>query len=103
MHATWTFLALVAAVAVILLATVSATSPPVLVFVELVEVHGPDGQVYYVNAAEVSSLRQPNAADLGRYFPPGTHCIISTTNGKFIAAREPCSAIYDRLTHHNPP
>lgn len=64
---------------------------------ELVEVHGPDGQVTWVNAAEISSLRQPTSNDLQRYFPKGTRCVISTTNGKFVAAIESCQDIRNRL------
>lgn len=90
MHATYELLALIAVTLVILLATCSAG-------VDLLEVHGPDGQTYWVNPAEISSLRQPTNTDLHRYFPAGTHCVISTTNSKFIASRETCSEIRDRL------
>lgn len=72
----------------------------VLLFVsplELIEVHGPDGQVTWVNANEISSLRAPSSLDLKRYFPPGTHCVISTTNGKFVACIESCQDIRNRL------
>lgn len=95
MHATYEFLVLIALTLVILLATCSAG-------VELLEVHGPDGQTYYVNPAEISSLRAPTNTELQRYFSPGTHCIISTTNRRFIAAREMCSDIRDRLKHSQP-
>lgn len=77
---------------VLLLATIS-------VAVELLELHGPDGQAYYVNAAEVSSLRQPTPTDLGHYFPRGTRCVVSTTNGKFLASVETCASIRDRMAH----
>lgn len=65
--------------------------------VALLELHGPDGQVVYVNPLEISSLRAPTAVDLHRYFPRGTHCVVSTTNGKFVASVETCAAIRDKL------
>lgn len=65
--------------------------------VELLELHGADGQTYYVNPHEISSLRQPTNADLHRYFACNVHCIVVTTNGKFLAAAESCNAIRDRL------
>lgn len=68
-----------------------------LIALDLIELHGPDGQTAYVNAHEISTLRAPNSTDLGRSFARGVHCIVSTTNGKFIAATEPCTAIRDRL------
>lgn len=68
-----------------------------LVGIQLLEVHGPDGQLVYINPAEISSLRQPTNADLGRYFPRTVHCIIVTTNGKFVAAVEMCNVLRDRL------
>lgn len=96
MHATYTFLAIVACALVILLATCSGDR------IDFLEVHGPDGQVAWVNVAEISTLRAPTANDLHRYFPPGTHCVISTTNAKFVAAVEPCSVIRDRLSQLSP-
>lgn len=68
-----------------------------LVGIQLLAVHGPDGQTIYVNPAEISSLRQPTNADLGRYFPRTVHCIVVTTNGKFVAAVERCDVLRDRL------
>lgn len=72
-----------------------------LTAVELLEVHGPDGNIAWLNTAEISALRQPNNTDLHRAFPPGTHCIITTTNGKFVAAIESCRDIKSRLTGRN--
>lgn len=86
-----TFLALLLCILVILLATCSAT-------LDLLELHGPDGQAYYVAPAHISSLRQPTGADLERHFPPHTRCLIVTTNGKFLAAIETCDDIRNRLT-----
>lgn len=71
--------------------------------VELIELHGPDGQTVYVNPHEISSLRQPTNADLNRYFPANTRCVVVTGNGKFIASIETCPSIRDRLTRHTVP
>ena len=65
---------------------------------ELLELHGPDGQTAWVNALEISSLRGPVAADVARHFPKGTGCVVVMTNGKFLAVTEPCQKIRDMLT-----
>lgn len=94
MHDTWIFLAVACCFLVILLSTCSA----VPVSVELLELHGPDGQTVFVSQRQVNSLRQPTAADLHRYFPKPARCIVLTTDGKFIAVVETCQAIRDLLT-----
>jgi hypothetical protein len=58
--------------------------------IALVELHGPDGQRYYVNPAEISSVREPVTRE---HFAAGTHCIIVTTNGRFLATREGCEEV----------
>lgn len=68
-----------------------------LAALELIEVHGADGQVAYVNAQEISSLRAPLSSDLASHFTTGAQCIIVTTNGKFLATRESCSTLRDKL------
>ena len=73
----------------------------VLAALELLEVHGPDGQVAYVNTYAISSLRQPTNSDL-RHFAPGTHCIVVTSNGKFHATIETCRQLRDRLLGLSP-
>jgi hypothetical protein len=69
-----------------------------LAFIALLEVHGPDGQTAYVNEHEISTLREPAAHDL-RHFARGTHCIVVTTNGKFVATVETCATLRQRLTY----
>lgn len=68
--------------------------------VEFLELHGPDGQIAFVNTHEISSLRAPTQRDLHRAFPKNTQCIVVTTNGKFIAVTETCRVIRDQLTRH---
>lgn len=64
--------------------------------VELIEVHGVDGQLVFFNAQEISSLRAPTSADLQR-FAKGAHCVIVMTNSKFLATRESCAEIKQKL------
>lgn len=89
MHHTLTILAVFAAFLVILLSTCSA--------VPLVELHGADGHRVFVNPNEISTLREPLDADLHRYFPRGTHCVVVTSNGKFVAVAEYCPAIRELM------
>jgi len=65
--------------------------------VELIELHGPDGQVAYVNTHEISTLRSPTTRDLATHFTKGAHCIVVTTNGKFIATTESCLEIRNAI------
>ena len=58
--------------------------------------HGPDGQDYYVNTDQVTSLRSPNAVD-ARSFAKGTKCVVVMSNGKFLSAVEPCRDIYNGI------
>lgn len=55
--------------------------------------HGPDGQVAFINTHEIASIRLPSAADLGRHFAKGTRCVLLTTDGKFLAVVETCGEI----------
>lgn len=70
--------------------------------VELIELHGPNGQISYLNPREISSLRQPINSDLERHFAKGTRCIAVTTNGKFLATRETCQEIRHLLLDGHP-
>lgn len=71
-----------------------------LVAVDLIEVHGPDGQRAYVNTHEISSLREPADKDLRQHFPPKVHCVVMTTNGKFLAVTETCDQIRNVIIAH---
>src|SRR5262249_37312395 len=66
-----------------------------LLFIEL---HGPTGQTLYVNAAEISMLREPTAQALAaQHWAKGVHCIIVQTNGKFLAVAEDCATVRSKL------
>ena len=72
-----------------------------LASVQLLELHGPDGQRAFLNPHEISTLREPVAHDL-RWFAPQVHCVVSTTNGKVLSVVEPCDYIRDRITGRPP-
>lgn len=93
MHQELTFLGLLAAILVILVTTCTAAHSNV----RFLELHGADGHKVFVNAHEISTLREPVDRDLNRYFARGTRCVVVTTNGKFIAVAETCASIRDRL------
>lgn len=67
------------------------------VTLELLELHGPEGQTVWVNTHEITAIRAPNRADLAR-FTKGAGCIITLTDTKFLAVVETCSTIRDKLT-----
>lgn len=64
--------------------------------VQFITLHGPDGQQYLVNPEQITTLREPSNEDV-RHFHTGTHCIIVTTSGKFVAVREDCDDVRDRI------
>jgi len=64
--------------------------------VEFIELHGPDGQRAFLNPRAISSLREPVNPDL-KHFAKSVHCVVVTTNGKFIAVVETCQEIRDTL------
>ena len=66
--------------------------PLAAALVVLVELHGPEGQRFFVNPAEITSVREPVGKDK-LHFAPGMRCIIVMTNGKFIPTRETCDEV----------
>lgn len=79
-------------IAIVVLSTIvlcAAITPAALTLVEL---HGPEGQRYYLNPVEISTIREPVGNDL-RHFSKGTRCLIVTTNGKFLAVHETCDEV----------
>jgi hypothetical protein len=63
---------------------------PHAVALALILLHGPGGQQIHVNPNKVSTLRDPRGE---AHFAPHTHCLVITSNGKFIAVRETCGAV----------
>ena len=66
---------------------------PTAAAVELIELHGPEGQRAFVNTHSVSSLREPTDADLRTHFARGTRCVVVLMSGRFMAVRESCDEI----------
>lgn len=58
----------------------------------LVELHGPDGQRFFVNPAAVTTIREPLTTDQ-RHFAPGMRCVVVMSNGKFLPVHESCDEV----------
>ena len=54
----------------------------------LVVLHRPDGSLIYINAHEVTSLREPQTSG---FLVPGARCLIYLSNRNFITVRETCA------------
>ena len=67
------------------------------VFLELIEVHGANGQRMWINVAEITTIREPREGDLRAYFASGARCIVVMVNAKFIATQESCDTIRARV------
>jgi hypothetical protein len=74
---------------------------PLLLAIGLIELHAPNGARVLVNPAEVTSVREPVAADR-RHFAPGTRCVVVMTNAQFVAVREQCDAVVALLGDAHP-
>lgn len=53
----------------------------------LIRLHGPDNQIIYINPTTVVSVRPPRSLD---HVSPTIHCLLHTTDGKFISVAETC-------------
>jgi hypothetical protein len=62
----------------------------------LVVLTGPGGQIVKINPDEVVSLRAPRSTD---HMPKTIHCIVFTTDTKFIGVEETCDQAGDKLRH----
>jgi len=56
----------------------------------LIELHGPGGQTFDINVAEVVELRTPRDED---HFARGVQCIVNTSDGKYSAVSEDCDTV----------
>lgn len=59
-----------------------------------IQLTGPGGQVIDLNVEQIVTVRRPRGED---HFAPGAQCVVTTTDGKFIAVKEPCPAIRDLI------
>lgn len=67
-------------------------TPWAAALVSLIELHGPNGQRYFINPEQVTSVREPLRRDM-KHFSPTTRCVIATTNGGFLAVMETCDRV----------
>ena len=56
---------------------------------------GPDGQEIDINADQIVSIRKRREEE--QHFHSDVHCLIFTSDGKFIGVRETCQIVQDRL------
>ena len=63
--------------------------------IALIQLTTPTGHSYDLNAAEISSLRDP--IDLAGHWAPNTHCILVMTNGRANGVKEDCAEIRAKL------
>jgi len=61
---------------------------PLIVSVQLIILHVPDGYEVAVNPAHISTLRE--AGHSPRLLALGIHCVVGLTSAKFIAVTESC-------------
>jgi hypothetical protein len=60
----------------------------------LVLLTGPGGQIIEINPEEVVSIRSPRSVD---HMPKSVHCIVFTTDSKFIGVEERCPDVDRKL------
>ena len=68
---------------------------------EPVALHGPNGQVIYVNPALVTSVREPQGLERG-HWTQGTRCLVIMVNNRMITVREPCADVLIKLQRTRP-
>jgi hypothetical protein len=61
--------------------------------VVLVVLHSPDGSEIVVSENEVVSMRGTRDDEPSKHFPENVHCMINTSDGKFIAVSETCADV----------
>jgi hypothetical protein len=67
-----------------------------LIAIDLVTVHGPNGQIVYVNPNLISNVRQPAGLDSG-HWTRGTRCLILMADGRIITVSETCAEVLSRV------
>jgi hypothetical protein len=67
-----------------------------LIALTLIVLTGPGGQNVKINPDEVVSLRAPRSTD---HMPKTVHCIVFTTDTKFIGVEETCDQADYKLRH----
>jgi hypothetical protein len=70
-----------------------------LLALSLIPLTGPDEQVILLNPNVVGTIRQPRAHQ--DHFPPGTRCLINTSDGKIVVVQETCEHVRKLLEEHH--
>jgi hypothetical protein len=65
-----------------------------LALLALIVLTGPDGQAIKVNPKSVVSLRAPRS---GEHFNKDVHCVVFTSDGKYIGVQESCDQVNSKL------
>ena len=65
------------------------------ILLTLVMFHGPDGQIIWINPEAVTTTRAPKAHE--GHFPPGIHCVVNMSDGKFNLVQETCETVKERV------
>ena len=78
--------------------TLSLLGAAILSAITLVELHGPTGQIIWVNPQEVTDVREPTAT---QHFARGTKCLVYLSN-HFVTVTENCIAVKKKLIAAQP-
>lgn len=65
-----------------------------LAYVAFVMLHRPDGETVVINPTHVVAVTP--AHDHG-HFAPGVHCVIHTTDRKFLSVKETCREVQGEM------
>lgn len=63
-----------------------------------VVLHAPDGGDVLLNPEEVVSMRGPRTTDK-MFMVEGAHCLINTSDGKYVSVRETCAEVKRVVMH----
>jgi hypothetical protein len=60
----------------------------------LVELTGASGESIVLNSDAVVTIRAPRRSD---HFAPGMQCLITTSDGKYVAVRQQCHTVRELI------
>ena len=66
-----------------------------LAALQLIFVHGPDGQRIELNVDQISSIREPRERE--GHFAREVQCLVFMTNGKWIGVIETCDEVLAKI------
>lgn len=53
--------------------------------------HGPDGQIVYLNTAQITNIRAPRGEG---HFGAGVRCLVFMTDSKYVGVLQNCTAVH---------